>query len=374
MKKGFWWAILSVIIFFGVAGLVYWDYHTSMFEPLAEEEGPAAKVVIPQGTSVSQVIAMLEDAEFEISPTYFRLYLWSNDIAGSLKAGSYTFSPTMSAAEIAENLARGPSVPYMVVTIRPGANMWQITEAFVASGLCSREEFTQRATSWEFATSIGIPEPPSKEKVLFPLEGWLYAETYYITPGQKLDNVLGKMVQLTQNEIREAKKRRIREYGKIMEQFALTDHEFLTIASLIERETSLPHEKFLVSSVFYNRLRKPMKLETDPTLTYTHERQGAVPTPTDRRNAANPYNTYAHEGIPPGPICSPSKGAIEASVGPGKTDFYFFVASGDGSGGHIFSTTYDDHKKAIQVYLKNKKERQENEARQEFKEQILEGK
>lgn len=365
MKRGVWWAIVSSLLLAGVISLVYWDYQTSMFDPMAAEAGPPVKIVIPQGTSVSEVIAMLQEADFPISPTYFRTYLWLNDTAGKLRAGSYFFHSGQSAAEVADGLAKGPQVPYLVATVKPGQNVWQIAEAFDSSGLCSKDEFLKLAADWEYAEKLGVPKAPRSDKVLFPLEGWLYPETYYVAPGQDLDAVLKKMVQLTLDEIKKAKKGRLREYTRTMEEFTLTDEEFLTMASLIERETGLSHEKNLVASVFYNRLRKSMKLETDPTLTYTPAKKGGVPTVEDRRNGKNPYNTYEFAGLPPGPICSPSKEAIQAAVGPPKTDFFFFVAKGDGSGGHTFTTTYDEHKKAIQVYLKNLKAAKEaQEAKQ----------
>lgn len=355
MKRGVWWAIVSSLLFLGVAYLVYWDYQSSMFDPLSEEPSPNVRIVVPQGTSVSQVIATLQEAEFPISPTYFRTYLWLNDLTASLRAGSYFFNTGQSAAEIADVLAKGPQVPYLVAIVKPGQNIWQVAVQFEESGLCSQEAFLELAADWEFAKKIGIPDAPNHDKVRFPLEGWLFPETYYVAPGQELEAVLKKMVRVTQDELKKAKKKRLREYGKIMGEFSLTDHEFLTMASLVERETALQHEKLLVASVFYNRLRKSMKLETDPTLTYTPEKKGGVPTPEDRRNPKNPYNTYEYAGLPPGPICSPSREALYAAVGPSKTDFLFFVAKGDGSGGHTFSTNYDAHKKAIQEYLRNQK-------------------
>ncbi len=366
MKRGVWWAITSTLLFLGVASLVYWDYQASMFEPMAEKAGPPVKVVVPQGTSVSEVIAMLQDAEFPISATYFRTYLWLNDTAGKLRAGSYFFHTGQSASEVADGLVKGPQVPYLVATVKPGQNIWQVAAAFEASGLCTEADFLKLASDWDYAQKLGIPIPQKRDRVKFALEGWLYPETYYVAPGQDLEAVLKKMVQLTLDEIKKAKKGRLREYTRTMEEFTLTDYEFLVMASLVERETSLSHEKNLVASVFYNRLRKAMKLETDPTLTYTDAKKGGVPTVEDRRNAKNFYNTYEYAGLPPGPICSPSKEAIHAAVGPSRTDFLFFVATGDGSGGHTFTTNYEEHKKAVQVYLKNLKAAKEaKEASQE---------
>ncbi len=132
-------------------------------------------------------------------------------------------------------------------------------------------------------------------------------------------------------------------------------HEILTMASIVEAETPLTDEKKSVAGLYFNRLEKGMKLEADPTVQFALGSQKKL-TYKDLE-VDNSYNTYRNAGLPPGPINSPGKAAIEAAISPEKNDYLFFVAAGDGSGGHIFSKNFAEHKKAVALYRKRRAQR-----------------
>jgi len=335
-----------------VSGLVYWDYVNYMETPV-EAESRQVKVVISQGSTLSQVVSALQEKELIRGPTYFRLYLLINDLADKLKAGVYYFNVKMTPEDVALMLYEGPKTPYNVVTIKEGYNVWQVAGAIEDAGIATGDELIALAKDPEFASDVGVKvQDPSKVYAL--LEGYIFPETYYIAPGQKFRSVLGRMVKQTFKELKEAKKKHINDFALLVEEFGFSDYELITLASLVERETALPHEKKLVASVFLNRLRKGMLLQTDPTLTYSEERKGAKPTPKDRKNEKNLYNTYAYGGLPPGPICNPGRHSLEGVVAPATSRFLYFVSKMDGTGGHHFSTNYNDHKKAVRKYLQKK--------------------
>jgi UPF0755 protein len=133
----------------------------------------------------------------------------------------------------------------------------------------------------------------------------------------------------------------------------------VTIASLVERETAIPEERPLVAAVYLNRLRRGMLLQADPTTIYALKRLGEWRGSLARSQLTveDPYNTYVHSGLPPGPICNPSLSSLEAAEAPADTDFLFFVAAGDGS--HSFSTTFDEHWRNVAHYLESRREKRE---------------
>jgi UPF0755 protein len=355
MKRGVLWSLVSVLLLFSVSGLVFWDYTVYMGHPVSQDRKRQIKVVIPEGSTLTQVARILQDREIVKSPTYFRIYLLVHDVADQVKAGVYHFNTAQTPEEVSEELVRGPRTPFVVLTIKEGFNIWQVAHAFEEAGLAEAEDVLELLQDPAFAEQANVPAGPRADLTVSRLEGFIFPETYYVEPGQSLDRILMRMVHQFHKELREVKKKRLAQYSELLEEVGLTDHDIVTLASMVERETALPHEKRLVASVFLNRLKKQMNLQTDPTLTYSIERKGAPPTPEDRKNDANPYNTYAHPGFPPGPICSPGRDSLEAAVAPAPSAFLFFVAKRDGTGGHHFTTNYEDHKRAIKKYLKKGK-------------------
>lgn len=355
MKRSVMWTLASTALLLSIAGLVYWDYTNYLDTPVSSDEPKQVRVVIPRGLTLTQAVELLENKGLVTSPSWFKVHLLLSDLARSVKAGGYYFSTAMTPRELANMLAEGPHTAYLVLTIKEGFNIWQVADAFEAAGVATKAEVLDLLADPSLATEAGIPEPAARDKVISPVEGFIFPETYYVAPGQSLRSILLRMIRQTFKELVTVKKKHLAEYSAMLEEIGLSDYEIVTLASLVERETPLKHEKKLVASVFKNRLQKKMPLQSDPTLTYTRERRGARPLAEDRKNETNPYNTYLNTGLPPGPICNPGRDALAAVVATPHTDFLYFVAKNDGSGGHYFTTNYDDHRRAVQRYLKKKK-------------------
>jgi peptidoglycan lytic transglycosylase G len=179
------------------------------------------------------------------------------------------------------------------------------------------------------------------------LEGYLFPETYTFPRGVAAAEVLGTMVNQFHAVFGEPWKSRARELRMSVRQTVI-------LASLIEKETSVPEEKRLVSAVFHNRLRIGMKLDCDPTVIYALKLKGSYAGRLSRQDMSlnSPYNTYLHAGLPPGPICNPGREALEAALYPAAEPYLYFVASGDG--GHRFSRTFSEHTAAVRQYQKTR--------------------
>jgi UPF0755 protein len=175
------------------------------------------------------------------------------------------------------------------------------------------------------------------------LEGYLFPDTYYLTRGMN-------EVEIVQSMIDGFRSVWSKEYDVRSRELAMTVREIITLASLIEKEAALPHERDLVSAVFHNRLRLNMKLACDPTVIYavklTKPYDGVIN--QSDLELDSPYNTYLYAGLPPGPIANPGEKAIQSALYPADSNYLFFVSRNDGS--HVFSSNYRDHSRAVQQF------------------------
>jgi UPF0755 protein len=260
-----------------------------------------------------------------------------------LQAGEYRFEKPASAFEVFDRIARG-DIFYYELLIPEGKNIFEIAAAAADLGLFPADKFLSAARD------------PSSIKVLDPrapsLEGYLFPSTYrvarHITP-----EALCRMMTT-----------RFREVWRSLNATADV-HDTVTLASLIEKEAGVAADRPRVASVFKNRLRIGMKLDCDPTTIYAALLQSRYRGVIHQSDLAseNPYNTYRHAGLPPGPIANPGREALEAALHPAETDFLYFVLRADGSGAHTFSSTMAAHEAAIAQYrrgnhTKNLKEAQ----------------
>lgn len=247
-----------------------------------------------------------------------------------LQAGEYRFARPASVWEVQQRLIRG-DVYYHSFTVPEGSNIFD-TATIVAS------------LDWvgEAAVKVVVKSPeliadldPRAEN----LEGYLFPSTYLVTRGTPAVEICRMMT----DEFR-------RVWGALGADADV--RETVTLASLIEKETGRAGERKLISSVFHNRLRRGMRLECDPTVIYAAILEQRYDGTIHRSDLAsrNPYNTYEHAGLPPGPIASPGRAAIEAALHPAATDYLFFVARPDGSGGHEFSKNLAAHNRAVARY------------------------
>jgi len=200
--------------------------------------------------------------------------------------------------------------------------------------LARADDVVKAAASDRLRQALGI-EGPS-------LEGYLFPDTYQFVRGMSVDEMLSRMVQRMRGKLTPEVQARARERG-------LSVHQLLTLASIIEREAVDASEQKLISAVFWNRLRLDMPLQADPTVQYAVAKERRPLTRADLASE-NPYNTYVHKGLPPGPIASPGEGAIAAALDPAPVKFLYFVARGPDDRRHYFSTTVAEHNAAVARY------------------------
>jgi UPF0755 protein len=292
-----------------------WLYLRSWLErpgPLRAE----AVVTLPPGTGVAGIAGRLADAGAVDSPLLFRLGARLTGRDRALKAGEYALRPGMSPAAIVALLASGEVLLHKVA---------------VPEGLTVREVWALLGSSEVLAGELPQPPPP---------EGALLPETYLVPRGEARARLAGKMREDMSRELEAAWVARAPDLP------LRTPEEALTLASIIEKETRVPEEYPLVASVFVNRLRRGMRLQTDPTVIYAltggaGARDLGRELTTADLELDHPYNTYKVAGLPPGPIANPGRGALAAALRPADTSYLYFVA--DGTGGHAFARTLEEH-------------------------------
>ncbi len=248
-----------------------------------------------------------------------------------LQAGEYRFGAEQTPFEIFDKIRRG-QVYFVVVTIPEGSNMFDIAAILEDSTSIKAADFLKAASDPETVRDLD-PSAPD-------LEGYLFPSSYQVTHSTSAQQLCHMMVS------------EFRKQWRTLDPEPLSPgelHNLVTLASLVEKETGLKAERPIVASVFTNRLRLNMPLQCDPTTVYAALLENRYKGVIHRSDLAssNPYNTYAHSGLPPGPIANPGAPSLKAALRPAATDYLYFVARADGSGGHHFTSTLADHEKAV---------------------------
>ncbi len=279
---------------------------------------------IPPGMEVESIGQRLSEKGLLRTP--LSLYIIHALYRKKLRAGEYEFRGWVSPFEVYETIASGKVKLYRVV-IPEGSDLFDIAEILSKNSIVGREEFLEFAMKDTFPKSRGL-ELPTVEGLLFP-------DTYMFAKDTKPERIVEVMYE---NFLRKTKDLR-----DILRYKELSFEEWLTIASMIEKETALREEKPIIAAVIYNRLKKGMLLQIDPTVIYALKLRGLWRGKLYPSHMAidNPYNTYRFHGLPPSPICNPGLDSLRAALAPAEVDYLYFVA--DGKGGHIFSRTYKEH-------------------------------
>jgi len=296
---------------------------------------PPAIFDVKPGTSLGQVARDLESRGLIRSAVAFKLLARYRELDGVLQVGEYEISAALAPSEILTRIAEGRVVTYEVA-IPEGFTAVQIAPRLEAAGLVDAAAFLAFATDPASADSLGVEGET--------LEGYLFPETYRLPRGLSVRAVAKVLVGQFLEVWRE-----IEPQARSQE---LSMHEVVTLASIVEKETAVPAERPLIASVFRNRLRRGMRLETDPTVIYGIPDFDGNLRRRDLENAANPYNTYQIPGLPPGPIANPGAAALRAVVSPDESEYLFFVSRNDGT--HVFSKTYSEHVRAVDQYQRKR--------------------
>ena len=356
---------LLIVIIFLVGGLVLWGQSQYV------AAGPLDNQIclrVERGSNVARVSQDLEAEGAITNGTIFRLGMDYGDKSGRLKAGSFLVPEGSSMSEIAEIITRGGAstcgteVIYRigvtgqdvrVRTLNPETSRFVEVVKFDPVAEPAPDEFTkvraqndtryriaiaEGVTSWQIVDALTRVDVLKGEVKDIPAEGTLAPDSYEVRVGDDRGELLSKMAEAQQVLLAAAWE------GRDPSVPLNSPEEALILASIIEKETGVPEERRQVASVFVNRLRQGMRLQTDPTVIYgITNGQGVLGRGLRQSElrAETPYNTYVIDGLPPTPIANPGQASLEAAVNPEDTDYLFFVA--DGSGGHAFAVTLDEH-------------------------------
>lgn len=308
-----------------------------LFLPVDANQEEIVRLEIAQGKGFSQIAADLKERDLIRSVFGLKVLARLKNSGGTIKAGEYELSASMTPRDILKKLVSGDVVKRKVL-VKEGATIWDIANSLDQAGVITKDEFLSASTDKTFLDKAGIQGPS--------FEGYLFPETYFFSRPISPHDVIWTMFE-------EGEKHWTEEFSNQLDKLMLTRHDLLTLASIIEKESGNFEEMPLVSSVFHNRLRDGMKLQSDPTVIYGITNFNGNITKADLENP-HPYNTYTRPGLPPGPIANPSENAVRAALFPRTTNYYYFVA--DGKGRHIFSSNLKDHNEAVNQYQRNRKD------------------
>ncbi|MCF3097247.1 endolytic transglycosylase MltG [Aeromonas australiensis] len=310
----------------------YVHYKWQQVETLTNK-GPTRLFTVEKGAHAARLIAELGDGE--PSPWAVRLWLRGHPELVAIKSGTYEVKEGTPLKESLSLFASGKEF-HFTLTFVEGSRFedWQKQ----LSSAPYLERLTIEQSEADLAHELGIENGK--------LEGWFLPETYAYTTHASDISILRRAHQDMQSYLQQSwDKRQANLPYK-------TPYEALIMASIIEKETGLPEERAQIASVFVNRLRLGMKLQTDPTVIYgVKDRYDGNIRRSDLTDK-NPYNTYVIDGLPPTPIAMPGKASIDAALNPKSTDYLYFVAKGGGA--HYFSKTLDEHNRAVREYILKK--------------------
>ncbi len=302
--------------------------HTYTFITTPSNPPESLLMEIKPGTSAWEISRQLEEKGVITDSLMFMAIATGTGKVTHLQAGTYVFEGRHYPLDIMHILFKGRTLKYRI-TIPEGSTIFDIASIVAETGLLSREEFFNSAQDPETTAFFGIDAPS--------MEGFLYPDTYYLAPHMTPREIMGKMVERFHEVFTGDMLRRAQELDMSVTQVVI-------LASIIEKEAVLSREMPIISSVFHNRLKCGMRLQSDPTAIYGIDGFRRRISSKDLKRDT-PYNTYRYGGLPPGPICNPGVKAISAALWPADTKYLFFVSQGNGT--HYFSRSHTEHRDAI---------------------------
>lgn len=287
---------------------------------------PTKLIEIPENKNAYEIAKILKEENVIKSIKWFLFWTNRYNVQKKLKSGIYEFSGRNDLKKVIEKLVKG-EIALVKITIPEGATIYDISEIIYRAHLIkNKKDFVEYA---------------KKNK----LEGFLFPDTYYFPYNISIEGICLKMwnnfkrvfEELYDEEINE------RNWNEVK--------RIVTVASIVEKEASLPMERKIIAGIIYKRLKKNIPIASCATVEYALGYRKKRLTNSDLK-IKSPYNTYIHKGLPPTPICNPGKDSLLAAIYPEKTDYMFFLSKGDGT--NYFSKTYSEHLSAIKIYLSNK--------------------
>ena len=297
-------------------------------------------VIVSKGDSYTQVVNTMEEAGIIRNRFLFDIAGRILNLTTKMQIGKYRFRSGMSNKELLEDLRYGKTIELVTVTIPEGLKASRHAKIFVQALGIDSARYMSFVNDTAFVRSLNISAKS--------LEGYLMPNTYQLYWQTNEEDVIKEQVKEFWSAFNDTLR-------AVAEQAGRSITEVLTMASIVEKETSIDSERAIITGVYYNRLQKRMRLEADPTIQYMLE-DGPRRLHYGDLQRESDYNTYRHYGLPPGPISNPGKASILAALYPEKSKFLFFVANG--LGGHTFSRTYEEHQKAVKQFRKFRAEQE----------------
>lgn len=331
MKKLITKKIYYVILLFVVGLITYFALLVNYSINSIDKKNTPVIVDIPTGSSFLKLTEILNDAGMVKNRIFFYSLVITRQALTSIRAGEYEFSTSMTPSAVIDKLLRGEIKTYHV-TIPEDFSVKEIAGRLMEYKLINEEDFFELAVDEEFLESLNIKADS--------IEGYLFPETYYFDRSMSTRQIMRIMVNKFWKKVTPAMLGRANELG-------FSVQEYITLASIIGKESGDNSEKPMISAVFHNRLKRKMRLQSDPTAVYDLENfKGAVRRSHLKRKS--PYNTYIISGLPPGPIANPGIDSLNAALYPAHVNYIYFVAKRDGS--HFFSSSLEMHNQAISRY------------------------
>lgn len=299
--------------------------------------GPDKAFTVRNGDTFGRINQRLFEEGLIPDKRLFHYYAKYKNVLTKFRAGSFTITTGSNMTQVLDTLVHGqPNLTS--ITIPEGKNMYEIAKLFAASGITSEQDFLAAVQHPDLISQLAIQASS--------LEGYLYPETYRFAPETPAKSIAKSMIDLFNERTKNI---------DFTHPF-LNKHQVIILASVVEKETGAKFERPMIAGVFTNRLKKRMRLQSDPTTVYGIWSRYAGNIKKSDLLEMTPYNTYKIPALPQGPISNPSIEAIEAVLHPAKHDFLYFVSKNDGT--HIFSKTYEDHDKAVHDFQRNARARE----------------
>jgi UPF0755 protein len=371
-KRSFWIALIIVLGSLAiVAGIVAFFLNRAMSYPDEPHGGSGheVEVEIVPGMSFPAIASRLAERGVIERPTWFRMFaMWRGQTA-DVKPGKYLIKDNLTPRDVLAIIVTGIKEATVKVTLPEGENMLELFRRLEEAKIVPAAELEALARDRDFLAKYAIPGDTA--------DGYLFPDTYQFHVGERPHVVLQRLITRHREIWNQAMQKHAREAGRLKERLGWSDRDLLTLASIVEKEAVDPAERPRIAQVFINRLTsaafKPRRLETDPTIRYgclvpkeksppctawieLCTKVGKPPGCERLRRAQlddkdNAYNTYQHEGLPPGPISNPGRKSIEGTLAPDGSDYFYFVATSRSSRTHAFARTVAEHKRNVEKYV-----------------------
>lgn len=329
--------LIGLLLFLSgfIAGWAWMNYRQALEAPIIKNTPVVIEII--KGDSVNRIVEKLNEQNLNVNPLWFRLIAFQNGSTAKLKAGEYEFRPTMTLTEVIEMIAQGKTRQHSIRFLEGWSFAKMLTELRQNPNI--RQTLPEKNEE-SLLAEIGAPQNKP--------EGLFFPDTYYFekhTPDIALLKRAFTKMQAVLNE----------EWQNRSSDLPIkTPYEALILASIIEKETAVDHERALIGGVMIRRLKKGIPLQTDPTVIYGMGENFHGNLAKQDLTHPSPFNTYLIHGLPPTPIAMPGRKAIHAALHPEQGKSLYFVAKGDGT--HVFSSTLKEHNKAVKLFQKQKNE------------------